>query len=101
MTPPHPDSEEALELESITLFEQLGYTTANCYNEWISGISTLGRETRGDVVLISQLRPALKKLNPTSPNKRSPSPSRKSPATEAPLLSPTPTEKFTITSKIE
>jgi len=27
---PHPDSEEALELETIALFEKLGYTTANC-----------------------------------------------------------------------
>jgi type I restriction enzyme, R subunit len=68
MTPPHPDSEEALELETIALFEQLGYTTANCYNEWNSGTSTLGRETKGDVVLISKLRPALEKLNPHLPN---------------------------------
>jgi type I restriction enzyme R subunit len=67
MTPPHPDSEEALELETIALFEQLGYTTANCYNEWSSGTSTLGRETRSDVVLISKLRPALEKLNPHLP----------------------------------
>lgn len=64
---PHPDSEEALELETIALFEQLGYTTANCYNEWTSGTSTLGRETRSDVVLTSKLRPALEKLNPHLP----------------------------------
>lgn len=64
---PHPDSEEALELETIALFQQLGYTTANCYNEWNSGTSTLGRETRSDVVLISKLRPALEKLNPHLP----------------------------------
>lgn len=68
MTPPHPDSEEALELETIALFQQLGYTTANCYNEWNSGSSTLGRETRSDVVLTSKLRPALEKLNPHLPN---------------------------------
>jgi len=68
MNPPHPDSEEALELETIALFEQLGYTTANCYNEWNSGTSTLGRETRSEVVLISKLRPALEKLNPHLPN---------------------------------
>jgi len=64
---PHPDSEEALELETIALFKQLGYTTDNCYNEWNSGTSTLGRETRSDVVLISKLRPALEKLNPHLP----------------------------------
>jgi type I restriction enzyme R subunit len=63
---PHPDSEAALELDTIALFEQLGYTT-NCYNEWNSGTSTLGRETRSDVVLISKLRPVLEKLNPHLP----------------------------------
>ena len=64
---PHPDSEEALELSTIALFEKLGYTTANCYNEWISGTSNLGRETRSEVVLISKLQPALEKLNPHLP----------------------------------
>jgi type I restriction enzyme R subunit len=68
MISPHPDSEEALELETIALFQQLSYTTANCYNEWNSGSSTLGRETRSEVVLISKLRPALEKLNPHLPN---------------------------------
>jgi type I restriction enzyme R subunit len=64
---PHPDSEEALELSTIALFEKLGYTTANCYNEWVSGTSNLGRETRSEVVLISKLQPALEKLNPHLP----------------------------------
>ncbi|MEG3973142.1 hypothetical protein QT970_00770 [Microcoleus sp. herbarium8] len=67
MTPPHPDSEEALGLETITVFQQLGYTTANCYSEWNSGTSTLGRETRSEMVLISKLRPTLEKLNPHFP----------------------------------
>ena len=67
MTQPHPDSEPALELDTIALFQQLGYTTANCYNEWISGTSNLGRETRSEVVLISKLQPALEKLNPHLP----------------------------------
>jgi type I restriction enzyme, R subunit len=64
---PHPDSEEALELSTIALFEKLGYTTANCYGEWISGTSNLGRETKSEVVLISKLQPALEKLNPHIP----------------------------------
>ena len=64
---PHPDSEEALELETIALFQKLGYTTANCYSEWTSGTSTLGRETKSDVVLTSKLCPALEKLNPHLP----------------------------------
>jgi type I restriction enzyme R subunit len=64
---PHPDSEAALELSTIALFEKLGYTTANCYSEWISGTSNLGRETRSEVVLTSKLQPALEKLNPHLP----------------------------------
>ena len=64
---PHPDSEAALELETIALFEKLGYTTANCYSEWISGTSNLGRETKSEVVLTSKLQPALEKLNPHLP----------------------------------
>ncbi|WP_449420562.1 type I restriction endonuclease subunit R [Phormidium nigroviride] len=64
---PHPDSEAALELETIALFEKLGYTTANCYSEWVSGTSNLGRETKSEVVLISKLQPALEKLNPHLP----------------------------------
>jgi type I restriction enzyme R subunit len=67
MNSPHPDSEEALELSTIALFEKLGYTTANCYSEWNSGSSTLGRETKSEVVLISKLQPALEKLNPHLP----------------------------------
>ncbi|PSB44852.1 DEAD/DEAH box helicase [filamentous cyanobacterium Phorm 6] len=67
MTQPHPDSEEALELETVALFEKLGYTTANCYSEWNSGTSNLGRETRSEVVLTSKLQPALEKLNPHLP----------------------------------
>ncbi|MCT7950741.1 type I restriction endonuclease subunit R [Ancylothrix sp. C2] len=67
MTSPHPDSETALELQTISLFEKLGYTTANCYNEWVNGPSKLGRETRKDVILISRLQPALEKLNPHLP----------------------------------
>lgn len=38
---PHPDLEAAPELETIALFEKLGYTTANCYSEWNSGTSNL------------------------------------------------------------
>src|SRR4028119_1442970 len=67
MTSPHPDSEAALELSTIALFEKLGYTTANCYSEWNSGTSNLGRETKSEVVLISKLQPALEKLNPHLP----------------------------------
>jgi hypothetical protein len=58
-----PHSEEALELQTIALFEQLGYTTANCYNEIcgdgrdvpagdaLVGRLYLGRETRSFINL--------------------------------------------------
>jgi type I restriction enzyme, R subunit len=59
-------SENALvEQPAIALFGELGYSTANCFNEQIgSTISTLGRETTADVVLLPRLRAALQELNP-------------------------------------
>jgi type I restriction enzyme R subunit len=64
MSHPHPDSEEALELQTIELFASLGYNTANCYGEWESGTSTLGRENKSEVILRSRLQFALAQLNP-------------------------------------
>jgi type I restriction enzyme R subunit len=59
-------SENALvEQPAIALFGELGYSTANCFNERIGGTTaTLGRETPADVVLLTRLRVALRKLNP-------------------------------------
>jgi len=57
-----------IEQTAIRLFEELGYETANCYDEWSSGTSTLGRETMSDVVLTARLRRALQRLNPNVPN---------------------------------
>ncbi|NJN74925.1 MAG: type I restriction endonuclease subunit R [Limnothrix sp. RL_2_0] len=67
MTNPKPGSEEALELETIKLFESLGYSHQNCYGEWDSGKSNLGRATRKEVVLTSKLQSALTHLNPDKP----------------------------------
>ena len=65
MKKPHPDSEDALELLTIQLFGKIGWDkTANCYHEWKDGKSTLGRSNRKEVVLVSQLRKALIRLNP-------------------------------------
>ncbi len=64
MSTPHPDSEEALELETIEIFASLGYSTENCYKEWDGGKSNLGRENRSEVILRSRLQPALARLNP-------------------------------------
>lgn len=60
--------EDALvEQPTIKLFSELGWETYNGYSEFDSGSSPLGRETPDEVVLISLLRPALEKLNPSLP----------------------------------
>ncbi len=59
-------SEDALvEQPTIELFKELGWETANCFREFESGRSPLGRESKGDVVLVQRLRTALEKLNPS------------------------------------
>ena len=59
-------SEDALvEQPTIALLAELGYSTANCFDERFGTTnSTFGRETKADVVLTSKLTAALKKLNP-------------------------------------
>jgi len=58
-------SEQALvEQPAIELFGELGWETADCFHEFDSGRSPLGRETPAEVVLTSRLRAALEKLNP-------------------------------------
>lgn len=57
-----------IEQPTIKLFTALGWQTGDCFNEFEqAGGSTLGRETRGEVVLRLRLLPVLKKLNPTLP----------------------------------
>lgn len=64
-TPSSDYSESALvEQPAIELFGELGWETADCFHEFDSGRSTLGRETPGEVVLMPRLRAALEKLNP-------------------------------------
>lgn len=46
----------------------LNWAYQNCYDEWKSGQSDLGREAKGEVVLLSRLRPALERLNPDLPS---------------------------------
>jgi type I restriction enzyme R subunit len=62
-----PDSEDALERNSVRLFEELGWEAANCYHEVCGANSTLGRETTEQVVLESRLKAALEHLNPSVP----------------------------------
>lgn len=60
-----------IEQPTIDLLKQIGWVTANCYEEWF-GINKKdesstrlynGRETPSEVVLVSRLQPALQKLN--------------------------------------
>ena len=65
---PHADSEAALENATLALFRELGWQTVNAYDETFGAGGTLGREHRGEVVLLARLRPALQKLNPGLPS---------------------------------
>ena len=76
-------TEDALvEQPAIKLFEILGWDALNCWEEYFGNPHPnpretshrpvgegvfLGRENRGDVVLVNRLRSALDKLNPDSP----------------------------------
>ena len=63
-------TEDALiEQPAIRLFKDvLEWQTVNCYDETFGANGTLRREHRGEVVLVSRLRPALEKLNPALPS---------------------------------
>lgn len=71
MTPPSASSEYSedvvIEQPTIELFSDLGWETANLYQEWGTGSSTEGRESQKQVVLEGRLRTALKRLNPRLP----------------------------------
>ncbi len=58
-------TEDALvEKPAIALLAELGWGTVNAYHEFDHGASTLGRETRAEVILTARLRPALQRFNP-------------------------------------
>ena len=61
-------TEDALvEKPTIALLAELGWQTVNAYSEFDHGASTLGRETRSEVILTARLRQALQRLNPEAP----------------------------------
>ena len=70
---PHAYTEDQLvEQPAIGLFAELGWTVAGPPpNAGVVGeprdAGLLGRETKGEVVLVSRLRAALKRLNPSLP----------------------------------
>lgn len=64
----HPYSEEQLvEQPAIGLFGALGWNTVSALEEVFGQGGTLGRETKGEVVLATRLRAALVRLNPSLP----------------------------------
>lgn len=71
--PYNPDSEDALELATMTLFESLGWQTVRAYYESFTPDSAtsskpyLGRPDQSQVILRERLYQALKDLNPDLP----------------------------------
>ncbi|HVA65323.1 MAG TPA: type I restriction endonuclease subunit R [Elusimicrobiota bacterium] len=64
----NPYSEEHLvEEPAVKLFAALGWQTVSAMDEVFGADGTLGRETPGEVVLLTRLLAALKKLNPAFP----------------------------------
>jgi len=65
---PHAYTEDQLvEQPAIGLFSALGWQTVSAMEETFGAGGTLGRETKGEVVLVDRLRAALTKLNPGLP----------------------------------
>ena len=56
-----------VEQPAIALLGDLGWETVNAFDEFESGDSTLGRETKAEVILTSRLRPVLERFNPEIP----------------------------------
>lgn len=64
---PRPDSEDALERETMDVFREMGWTLIDAMYEGFGPTGTLGRDDDTQVILEPRLRTALEKLNPTLP----------------------------------
>jgi type I restriction enzyme R subunit len=65
---PHAYTEDQLvEQPAVDLFGTLGWETASALDELLGPDGTLQRETSAEVVMLSRLRAALQRLNPTLP----------------------------------
>ena len=67
MTPHGYTEDQLVEQPAIGLFADLGWQTVSAMEETFGPGGTLGRETKGEVVLADRLRAALVKFNPTLP----------------------------------
>src|SRR5690242_711120 len=64
----HAYSEDQLvEQPAIALFATLGWQTTSAIEEVLGSGGTLGRETKGEAVLLPRLRVGLERLNPSFP----------------------------------
>lgn len=59
--------EQLVEQPAIGLFAELGWQTLSAQDERFGASGTLGRDTRGEVVLLGRLRAALVRFNPDLP----------------------------------
>ena len=59
--------DQLVEQPAIRLFAELGWQTVSAQEETFGPTGTLGRETKGEVVLLGRLRSALERLNPALP----------------------------------
>ncbi|MCH7672384.1 MAG: type I restriction endonuclease subunit R [Proteobacteria bacterium] len=58
-------TEDALiEQPAIALFSEMGWEVLNCFDEEFGADGTLGRDNRGEVILLRYLRSALETINP-------------------------------------
>lgn len=56
--------DKLVEKNAIKEFEKIDWKEhKNCYHEWDSGVSDLGRDTKSDVILVERLKKALVKIN--------------------------------------
>jgi len=60
----YPETEEAIELSSMLIFDELGWELVYAENEIDGDPALLGRDHQGEVVLKRHLYPALLNLNP-------------------------------------
>ena len=67
MSPSAYTEDQLVEQPAIGLFAELGWTPVSALEETFGADGTLGRETKGEVVLGPRLRAALTRLNPTLP----------------------------------
>ena len=66
---PHSYTEDQLvEQPAVQMFDALGWQTVSALDETFGSSGTLGRETKGDVVLVDRLRAALRRFNATLPS---------------------------------